>query len=84
MTLYVVITADEYELPLAVRDTVGEIADLLGRLKYDVYASISRKQVSQGKYNGFRYKIIKVEIDEEDDDGESREGQDHFQALHQG
>ena len=69
MRVYMLVTADKYELPLAVRDTVGEIADLLGRLKYDVYASISKKQVSQEKYNGFRYKIIKVDIDEEDDDG---------------
>lgn len=69
MTVYMLITADKYELPLAVRDSVGEIADLLCRLKYDVYATISKKQVSQEKYNGFRYKIIKVDIDEEDDDG---------------
>lgn len=69
MRVYMLVTADKYELPLAVRDTVGEIADLLGRLKYDVYASISKKQVSQEKYNGFRYKIIKVDIDEEDEDG---------------
>lgn len=69
MRVYMLVTADKYELPLAVRDTVGEIADLLGRLKYDVYASISKKQVSQEKYNGFHYKIIKVDIDEEDEDG---------------
>ena len=69
MRVYMLVTADKYELPLAVRDTVGEIADLLGRLKYDVYASISKKQVSQEKYNGFRYKIIKIDIDEEDEDG---------------
>ena len=54
MRVYMLVTADKYELPLAVRDTVGEIADLLGRLKYDVYASISKKQVSQEIYNGFR------------------------------
>lgn len=70
MTLYMLVTADKYELPLAVRDNVGEIADLIGRLKYDVYSSISKKQVSQDTYNGFRYKIIKVVIDdEEDEDG---------------
>lgn len=69
MRVYMLVTADKYELPLAVRDTAGEIADLLGRLKYDVYASISKKSVSQEKYNGFRYKIIKVDIDEEDEDG---------------
>lgn len=69
MRVYMLVTADEYELPLAVRDTVDEIAALLGRLKYDVYATVSKKQVSQEKYNGFRYKIIKVDIDEEDEDG---------------
>ena len=69
MTVYMLITADRYELPLAVRDDVGEIADLLGRMKYDVYRTISKKQVSQEKYNGFHYRIIKVDIDEEDDDG---------------
>lgn len=69
MTVYMLVTADKYELPLAVRDNVGEIADLIGRLKYDVYSTISKKQVSQDTYNGFHYKIIKVEIDEEDEDG---------------
>lgn len=69
MKVYMLITADKYELPLAVRDTVGEIGDLLGRLKYDVLATISKKQVSKYPYNGFKYRIIKVEIDEEDDDG---------------
>lgn len=70
MTLYMLVTADKYELPLAVRDNVGEIADLIGRLKYDVYHTISKKKVSQGTYNGFHYKIIKVVIDdEEDEDG---------------
>jgi hypothetical protein len=64
-----IVTADEYELPLAVRDTVGEIADLLGRLKYDVLATISKKSVSKYPYNGFKYKIIKIEVDEEDEDG---------------
>lgn len=70
MTLYMLVTADKYELPLAVRDNVGEIATLIGRLKYDVYHTISKKNVSQDTYNGFHYKIIKVVIDdEEDEDG---------------
>lgn len=69
MKLYMLITADEYELPIAVRDTVDEIANLIGRNKYDVYSTISRKSASQQTYNGFKYKIIKVDVDEEDDDG---------------
>lgn len=69
MKVYMIVTADEYELPLAVRDTVGEIADLLGRLVGDVRVSMSRKNVSSTTYNGHRYKIIRVNIDEEDEDG---------------
>ena len=70
MTLYMLVTADKYELPLAVRDNVGEIADLIGRLKYDVYHTISKNNVSLNTYNGFKYRIIKVVIDdEEDEDG---------------
>ena len=68
MRVYMIVTADEYELPLAVRDTVGEIADLLGRYVWDVRSMISRKTVSRETYNGHEFKIIKVEIDDEDDD----------------
>ena len=68
MTLYMLVTADKYELPLAVRDTVDEIADLLGRLKYDVYSTISKKSVSKYPYNGFKYKIIKIEVDDDDEE----------------
>lgn len=68
MTLYMLVTADKYELPLAVRDNVGEIADLLGRSKYDVYTTISKKQVSKYPYNGFKYRIIKIEVDDDDEE----------------
>lgn len=70
MKVYMIVTADEYELPLAVRDTVGEIADLLGRHVGDVRVIMSRKNVSLTTYNGYRYKVIGVDIDdEEDEDG---------------
>lgn len=69
MRVYMLVTADEYELPLAVRDTVVEIAKLLGRQTNEIYKALSRKAVSQDTYNGFRCKIIKVDIDEEDNDG---------------
>ena len=69
MKVYMIVTADEYELPLAVRDTVGEIADLLGRFVGDVRVIISRKNVSSTTYNGHRYKVVGVDIDEEDEDG---------------
>lgn len=68
MRVYMIVTADEYELPLAVRDTVVEIASLLGKFVGDVRSMISRKTVSLTTYNGYRYKIVKVDIDEEDDE----------------
>lgn len=64
MTLYMLVTADKYELPLAVRDSAGEIADLLGRPRSDIYSAITRKAVSQDTYNGFRYKIVTVNVDD--------------------
>lgn len=66
MKLYMIVTADAHELPLAVCDNVGEVADLIGRLKYDMYKSISNGSVSQKTFNGYRYKIIKIEVDEEE------------------
>ena len=83
MRVYMLVTADKYELPLAVCDTVVEIARLLCKQPNEVYVAMGRKAVSQETHNGFRYKIIKVDIDEEDEDGESREDQDNSQALHQ-
>ena len=66
MTLYMVITADEYELPLAVRTKAQEIADLLGRPKADIFSAISRNRPSKYPYNGHKYRIIKIEVGEEE------------------
>ena len=66
MTLYMVITADEYELPLAVSTKAQEIADLLGRSKADIFSAISRNRQSMYTHNGHKYRIIKIEAEEED------------------
>lgn len=66
MTLYLLVTADKYELPLAVCDSAGEVAELLGRVRGDIYSTISRKLVSQETFNGHKFRIIKVEVDDED------------------
>lgn len=68
MRVYMLVTADEYELPLAVRDTAVEIAELLGWQTNEVFQAVRRKSVSQEKYNGFRYKIIKIKVDDEEDE----------------
>ena len=62
------VTADELELPLAVRDSVREIAELIDRLPWDVCSMISRKTVSLETYNGYKFKIVKVDIADEDDE----------------
>lgn len=69
MKVYLVVTADEYELPLAVADTADELSRILGRTVNDIYVTISRQNVSQGQLNGYNYRIIRVDIGEEDDDG---------------
>ena len=68
MRLFAIVTADEYELPLAVRDTLGEIADLIGRSKHDIPHTIRHNQVSQQPYNGHKYKIIRIDIDDTEDE----------------
>lgn len=71
MHMYMIVTADEYELPLAVCDSANEVAQILGRERGDVYSAITRKQVSQDTFNGFRYKIIRIKMDEENENDHS-------------
>lgn len=67
MKVYMIVTADEYELPLAVLDTADQVARLLGRQRGDVYSAITRKTVSLDKFNGYTYRIVKVEIDDKEE-----------------
>ena len=61
MTLYLRVTNDEYELPMAVADSPSELAIMLGLKRQTLWSIFSR--VSKGEY---RYKIYQiVEIDEE-------------------
>lgn len=58
MTLYMVVTADNYELPLAV-GTSEDIARFAGIKRMAVYNYIARKM--SGKKNG--YKLVRVEVE---------------------
>lgn len=60
-----IVTADKFELILAVRDTKAEIARLLDVEISTVCRSITRGAISINKFNGHKYKII--EIDEKED-----------------
>ena len=53
---YVAVTADRYELPLAVCETGGELARAMGVAESTVFSSLNRG--SSGKNRGWR--IVKV------------------------
>lgn len=62
MTLYLKVTSDEYELPLAVGDTVRELAKMLGVKSDSIYS-----QMSHSKHNGYFCSYQKVEVEDEDE-----------------
>ena len=61
MTLYMKVTNDEYELPLAV-GTVNEIAKMQGITPHEIYRAIWRAK--NGIYKRPKAKYVKVEVDE--------------------
>ena len=62
MPLYIKVTSDEYELPLAVGDTVRELAKMLGVKSDSIYS-----QMSHSKHNGYFCSYQKVEVEDEDE-----------------
>ena len=64
MKLWLKITSDELELPVAVAETAGELSKMLGVSKNSIYASYSRFR------NGDRTTSIYREVDIQDDETE--------------
>lgn len=61
MTLYMKITRDKYELPLAVADSPRELAKLLGVHKAAIYHSIKKQEMP-----GRRKSYIAVDIKDDE------------------
>lgn len=61
-TKYVVVTNDEYELPLLYADTAVEIAKIYGVTKDAIYKSIHRKRPFCR-----RYRVERFELEEQDE-----------------
>lgn len=59
MNLYLEITKDKFELPLAVAESVEELAKLRNVSPWTIYRSLSNTNV--GKTNKSKYLKIKVE-----------------------
>lgn len=67
--MYMAVTADEYELPLYVADTVWEMAKHFGVSTNTVYSYMSKGL--SGKRNGYRF--VKVEKGENELGGQAIE-----------
>ena len=58
MTLFLMVTDDEYELPLAVADTAAELARITGKRENTIYASISHAKKGNRKSIYHRVEIL--------------------------
>lgn len=67
MTVIMAVTADEYELPVAVEDSRCKMASCIGYTVSGVSRAISRGNNLVGRRFGAPVKIIQVEIDDEED-----------------
>lgn len=62
MKIYMLVSSDEYELPLAVADSGMELSRLTGVDERTIYSSISRHK----RRGGFcKWRMIEVEDDDE-------------------
>ena len=60
MTLYIKVTNDRYELPMAVADTAHELAKMCGVTPNNIYSQISHAK-SKGRWCSYQ----KVEVEDE-------------------
>jgi len=59
MTLYMKVTRDEYELPVAVAETKAELARMLGRTRESVQSAFNHAK----KYKHPIYVVVEVDDD---------------------
>lgn len=63
MTVWLYVTKDKYELPLAVADSIPLLARQLGVTTNSIYASMTHS-----RKKGYRCRYVKVVIDESEED----------------
>lgn len=59
--IWMLVTLDEYELPLVVADSAGDLARILGTVPGNIYSNIHHCRAA-----GYRCKYVKVEVDDEE------------------
>ena len=60
MIVYMAVSADEFELPKAIGDSIQELSEILGLHRSTLYSSMQRNSTILN----YGFKIIKVEIEE--------------------
>lgn len=59
MKLYICITHDKYELPIAVADSVNELSEMLGVKPGTIYHGLRRFEI--GLQQWCQYKVVEVD-----------------------
>ena len=67
MIVYMKVTRDKYELPVAIADTVGELAKMTGASKETIFSNISHQKRGSIRKGSFK----KVDIGELEEEGEA-------------
>lgn len=57
--IYMAVTTDQYELPVAVADTTAELGRMIGKSRNTIESSLSRTR--HGEYKRSRYVAVEVE-----------------------
>lgn len=62
MKLYMAVSCDEYELPLFVEDTVGNLAEKLGRKETTIRSQICRNNKKTKRANSHGYIVLSISV----------------------
>lgn len=66
MTVWMMVTADKYELPLAVAESCGELADILGVTRSAISHALEWSGYRKSIGRNVNRKYVKVKVEEED------------------
>ncbi|SCW67946.1 hypothetical protein SAMN05660484_02478 [Eubacterium ruminantium] len=61
MTIWMYVTLDEYELPVAVADTAAELAKMIGCTANNIYSAYTHYKKGRHK----RSRVVKVEVEDD-------------------
>ena len=67
MKLYMCVTADDLEMPLAIADSAAELGSLIGMKREAILEYIAKAKNPKSRLKGNRlgYKLLRIEVDDE-------------------